>query len=182
VVIESAEVEGITATVAFAFLVLSAALVAVTVTLVLLVTVGAVNIPPLETVPPVADQATAVLLVPCTVALNCWVLPEATLALPGDTVRLIAPGAFTVMVALAILVASATLVAVTVTLVVLVTLGAVNIPVLETVPPVADQVTAVLVVPRTRIPNCWVCPDDRVVLVGLTEMLTPDSEVVEIYI
>jgi len=58
-------------TLALAFLVLSAALVAVTVTLVLLATAGAVNIPPLETLPEVADHSTTVLVVPCTDALNC---------------------------------------------------------------------------------------------------------------
>lgn len=140
--------------VALAFFVLSAALVAVTVALVLLVTFGAVNIPPLETVPALADHVTAVLLVPCTVALNCWVLPEARLALPGAMVTLTAAGAFTVTIALAFLVVSAALVAVTVTLVALVTLGAVNRPPLDTVPPVAAQVTAVLLVPFTVATNC----------------------------
>jgi hypothetical protein len=52
-------------------LVVSATLVAVTVTLVLLLTLGAVNIPPAETAPDEADQVTAVLLVPWTVAENC---------------------------------------------------------------------------------------------------------------
>ena len=36
---------------------------------------GAVYRPLLETVPPVADQVTAVLLVPLTVAVNCCVPP-----------------------------------------------------------------------------------------------------------
>ena len=53
------------------FMVVLATLVAVTVTLVLLVTLGAVNRPPVEIVPALADQVTAVLLVPCTVAVNC---------------------------------------------------------------------------------------------------------------
>jgi hypothetical protein len=53
------------------FVVLSAALVAVTETFVLALTLGAVNIPVLETVPALAAQLTAVLLVPWTVALNC---------------------------------------------------------------------------------------------------------------
>ena len=61
----------LTETIALAFLVVSAALVAVTVTFVLLVILGAVNNPPLETVPAVADHVTAVLLEPCTVAANC---------------------------------------------------------------------------------------------------------------
>jgi len=67
----NAEVGGVTATVALDFFVVLALLVAVTVTLVLLLTFGAVNMPPLETVPAVADQVTAVLLVPTTVAENC---------------------------------------------------------------------------------------------------------------
>jgi len=53
-----------TATVALAFLVVSAVLVAVTVTLLLLLTVGAVNSPPLEMEPALADHVTLVLLVP----------------------------------------------------------------------------------------------------------------------
>jgi hypothetical protein len=54
----NAEVGGVTATVALDFFVVLALLVAVTVTLVLLLTFGAVNMPPLETVPAVADQVT----------------------------------------------------------------------------------------------------------------------------
>ena len=46
----NAEVGGVTATVALDFFVVLALLVAVTVTLVLLLTFGAVNMPPLETV------------------------------------------------------------------------------------------------------------------------------------
>jgi hypothetical protein len=65
------------------------------------------------------------------------------LMLVGFSVRMPA-AAFTATVALAYLVASATLVAVTVTVSVAVTVGAVNSPVVLTVPEVADQVTAVL--------------------------------------
>jgi hypothetical protein len=68
---ESAEALALTETLALAFLVVSAVLMAVTVTLVGLVTLGAVNMPPLETVPEVADHVTVVLLVPCTQAANC---------------------------------------------------------------------------------------------------------------
>src|ERR1700722_37767 len=67
------------------------------------------------------------------------------LMLVGFNVRMPA-GAFTVTVALADLVLSATLVAVTVTVFVAVTVGAVNSPVVLTVPEMADQVTAVLLV------------------------------------
>ncbi len=63
-----------------------AALVAVTVTLVLLDTVGAVNTPLLLMLPAVVDHVTAVLLVPCMVALNCWFVPETRFALVGLTV------------------------------------------------------------------------------------------------
>jgi hypothetical protein len=135
----------LTVTVALAFLVESAELAAVTVTVVLLLTVGAVNNPPLEIEPAVADQVTAVLVVPWTVAVNCCVLPDPTLALVGETATVIA--GVTVTDALAFLVVSAALVAVTVTLVLLLTEGAVNSPLLETEPAVADQVTDVLVVP-----------------------------------
>jgi hypothetical protein len=71
VVMLNDEVSGFTATVALDFLVVSATLVAVTVAFELLVTVGAVNMPPLETDPAEADQVTAVLLVPWTTAENC---------------------------------------------------------------------------------------------------------------
>src|SRR5271166_3209755 len=67
------------------------------------------------------------------------------LMLVGFSVRMPA-AVFTVTVALADLVLSATLVAVTVTVFVAVTVGAVNSPVVLTVPEVADQVTAVLLV------------------------------------
>ena len=62
---------GLTAMDALAFLDVFAELVAVTVTLVAALTVGAVKRPVLETVPADADQVTAVLVVPCTLAVNC---------------------------------------------------------------------------------------------------------------
>ena len=65
-----------------------------------------------ETLPAVADQVTAVLLVPVTVAENCCVPPVRSEADVGDTE--IATGAATVTVAEADLVVSAALVAVTV--------------------------------------------------------------------
>jgi hypothetical protein len=55
---------GLTETLALAFFVESAALVAVMVTLVLVETLGAVNIPPDEIEPALADQLTDVLVVP----------------------------------------------------------------------------------------------------------------------
>jgi len=67
-----------------------------------------------ETVPPVADHVTAVLLLPVTVAVNCCVPPvcmeaEVGLMLTATT----GGGAVTVIVAVADLLVSATLVAVT---------------------------------------------------------------------
>ena len=46
---------------------------------------------------------------------------------------------------------------------------AVNNPLLDTVPPVAVQFTAVLELPVSVAVNCWVWPDCRVALVGATE-------------
>jgi len=74
-----------TETVALAAFVVSAALVARTVTVVAVVTVGAVKLPALVIVPALTDQFTDVLLVPCTLAENCCVAPEAILALVGET-------------------------------------------------------------------------------------------------
>ncbi len=59
-------------------------LVAVTVTFILEAQVGAVNIPELEIEPPEADQVTAVFVEPVTVAVNCWVPAEETVAEAGD--------------------------------------------------------------------------------------------------
>jgi hypothetical protein len=116
-------------------------------------------------VPPVADHVTAVLLVPLTVAENCWVPPvksEAEVGLmPIET-------SVTVTVADADLVVSATLVAVTVN--VPAVFGAVYRPVDETVPPVVDHVTAVLLLPVTVAVNCCVRPVKSEAVVGL--MLT----------
>jgi hypothetical protein len=75
---------GVTVTVAEALWLGSAWLVAVTVTVVLALTVGAVKSPELETDPAAADQVTAVFVVPVTVAVNCWVAPEATVAVVGE--------------------------------------------------------------------------------------------------
>ena len=125
--IESVATLGLTATLALDFFVLSTTLVAVTVTFVLLLTVGAENIPLLETVPEVADHVTPVLLLPCTRALNCWLLPECKATGLGETVTLmLGPEGLTVTYAWPLLVGSARLVAVTVTTAVLETLGAVK--------------------------------------------------------
>lgn len=147
----SPEEAGLTVTKALDFFVVSAALVAVTVTDELLVTFGAVNTPLVEIAPELADHVTAVLLVPCTVAANCLVLPEVKLVLEGEIDRVTPVVTFTE--AVAFLVLSAALVAVTVTVVPLLTVGAVNNPLLDTKPALALQVTLVLVVPSTFAEN-----------------------------
>ncbi len=170
------EVGGFTATVALDFLVVSALLVAVTVTLVPALTLGAVNMPPAETIPAEADHVTAVLLVPWTVAENCWVFPDVRVVFVGETVTLIVEATgLTATVAIAFFEVFALLVAVTVTLVAPLTVGAANRPLLEIVPADADQVTPVLVVPCTLAVNCFVLPDVRDVLVGETVTLMVDA-------
>jgi len=101
----------LTVTVADADLVVSATLVAFTVYVP--VVVGAVYRPRDDTVPPVADQVTAVLLEPLTVAVNCRVPLDRIEADVGDIVTA-TTGALTVTVADADFVLSATLVAFTV--------------------------------------------------------------------
>src|ERR1039457_850035 len=85
----------------------------------------------------------------------------------------------TVAVAAAWELALATLVAVKVTEVVLVTLGAVKAPLLEIVPALADQVTAVSAVPLMRAENCCCACDARVVLTGEIESTVPLAELEE---
>lgn len=162
------------ATLALAFLVLSAELVAVTVTVVFDVTEGAVNMPLPEIVPAEADHVTAVLLEPCTVATNCCPVPDFTDADVGETETLTvgAAAGTTLTTELALFVLSTELVARTVTEVVAETVGAVNMPALEILPAEADQVTAVLLVPCTLAVNCRLPPAVTLVLVGETEMLT----------
>jgi len=52
----------------------------VTVTAVFALTFGAVKSPELEIAPALADQVTVVFVEPVTVAVNCWVPAEETLA------------------------------------------------------------------------------------------------------
>jgi len=165
---------GVTNTLAVACLLESARLVAVTATEVLDVTVGAVNTPSLEIVPAPADQLTPVLFVFVTVAVNCCVAFDAIVALPGLTEMLTAGGlgGVTNTLAVACLLESARLVAVTATEVLDVTVGAVNTPLLEIAPALADQLTPVLFVFVTVAVNCCVAFDAIVALPGLTEMLT----------
>jgi len=80
---------GLTDTAADALWVGAATLVAVTVTVVAALTEGAVNNPVSDTVPALADQVTAVWLVPLTLALNCCEPREITLAPVGEIVTVI---------------------------------------------------------------------------------------------
>ena len=95
----------------------SAALFAVMVTYDILETAGAVSTPVLEIEPALVDHSTAVLLVPLTLAENCCVPPDETVALKGFTLTAIfcVLGAVTVTMAEALALVEATLVAVTVT-------------------------------------------------------------------
>ena len=65
-------------------------------------TAGALSKPVLEMEPAVVDHTTDVLLVPLTIAENCCVLPDTTVALSGFTLTLTfvgVVGGFTVTVA-----------------------------------------------------------------------------------
>jgi hypothetical protein len=173
VVIDNADVPGLTTTLALDLFVGSATLVAVTVKFVLADTLGAENKPALETVPEVADHVTAVLLVPVTRALNCWLLPEVKLAAFGETdTDTAAAAGLTVTEARANLVASATLVAVMVAVVDAVTLGAVNIPPLLIVPLLAVHTTPIFEVFLTLAVNCCVPAEVTLDEVGETVTLT----------
>lgn len=55
-------------------------------TVVTTVTAGALNRPLLETVPAVADQETARLWLPLTVAVNCWTPRDERVVLDGEIV------------------------------------------------------------------------------------------------
>ncbi len=110
-----------------------------------------------------------------TVAVNCFVPLEETVAVVGEIVTLTGavPAGLIVTVALACLLLSATLVTVTEIWVVEVTVGAVNKPVVEIVPAPAVQITAWFVVLLTVSVNCFVLFAETVAVVGETETLTP---------
>jgi hypothetical protein len=91
--------DGFTVTDAWADLVLSATLVAVMVAVVDELTLGAVNTPSPEIVPPLALQLTPVFEVLLTVAANRWLPPASRLDEVGETATLTAVGGFTVIVA-----------------------------------------------------------------------------------
>jgi len=154
-----------TVTVATADFVGSSTLVAVIRTDVVEVTVGAVNVPPSEIVPWVADHVTCVCWVLLTVATNSCCLDEFMATVVGLIETL--TGGATVTTAVADWVGSATLFAVTETVVSAFTCGAVNKPALEIEPCVADQVTARLVVLTTFAVNSWVRPEGRLAVVGV---------------
>ena len=80
-----AEPAGVIVRVALACLLASATLVAVTVAVVLALTIGAVYSPLLEMVPDDAVHVIDVLLIPVSVAVNCRVPRDATVALLGET-------------------------------------------------------------------------------------------------
>jgi len=162
----------VTVTLAEADLVVSALLTAFTVTLVFAVTLGAVNSPAVEIDPAVADHVTPVFVEPLTVALNCCVLPEATVALAGETETATSPGGVTVTTAEADVLVSASLTAFTVTSVVELTVGAVKAPELEIDPALADHVTAEFVDPLTAAVNCCVPPEASVALTGEMAIVT----------
>jgi hypothetical protein len=127
-----------------------------------------VNRPVALIVPPVADHVTAVLFVPVTVAVNCCVPPMLMVNTVGEIATV--TGALTVTVADADCAGSAALVAVTVY--VPGALGAVYSPSGEMVPPVADQVTAVMSEPVIIAVNCCVPPGNNDAAVGDTDTVT----------
>ena len=79
---------------------------------------------------------------PLTVAVNCRVPPDVTVAVAGDTATVPEPAGLTVTVVDADLVLSAWLVACTVTLMLELQVGAVRVPEEEMEPADALQVTA----------------------------------------
>ena len=91
--------DGFTVTEACADLVLSAKLVAVMVAVVDELTLGAVNTPSVEIVPPFALQLTPVFEVLLTVAANRWLPPDGRLDEVGETATLTLADGFTVIVA-----------------------------------------------------------------------------------
>jgi len=161
----------------------SATLVTVTVTVLGVGTVpGAVYSPLSEMVPKVEFplltwftlHVTAVLLVPVSLTVNCWVFPLAGVAFAGETL-IETDAAVTVTFADADLVVSATLVAVTVTVLGVGTaLGAVYSPISEMVPTVEFPPFTLFTLHSTALPigpartavNCCFCPVSTVADAG----------------
>jgi len=98
------------------------------------------------------DQVTPVLVVPCTVAVNCAEAPAETVVELGE-IETFTTGTVTVTVAVPFWVVSATLVAVTIGIAAWE--GAVYKPLEVMVPPpTTDQVTLGLLFPATIALNC----------------------------
>jgi hypothetical protein len=116
------------------------------------------------------DQVTLVSPVFLTAAVNCWSCADGRLIFPGSLDTLM--GGFTVSDTEEETFGSATLVAVTDTFVVVLTVGAVNNPLLEIVPFVADHVTPFLTLPVTVALKGWVFPEFMTTPVGVTETFT----------
>jgi hypothetical protein len=166
-----------TVTLAEAFFDVSAALVAVTVYVPAVP--GAVYKPEFDTVPPVAVQVTAVFELPVTVALNCFVAPvwiDAEVGLMETTTG--GAAVVTVTVADADTLVSATLVAVTVYEPAVV--GAVYKPEAEMLPPLANQVTAVLLLPVIDVLNCCVLPTCTAAEIGVIDNVIAGAVVVTV--
>lgn len=129
---------------------------------------------------PFTCHVTDVLLVFCTVAVNCCVVPAGTVADVGDSEMVTPTAVVMVTVAEADLVVSAWETAVTVTVAGLGTVaGAVYKPAVEIVPtvllpavtPFTCHVTAVLLVFFRVAVNCCVVPAVTLAVVGATETL-----------
>lgn len=181
----------VTVTVVVPDLVVSAVEVALTVSVAAVSPAATVNKPALAVIlvpdiPPVTVHVTvcAGLLVPFTVALNCRVMPLATLGVAGLTVTLVTVGVdilppVTVTAAVPDLAVSAVEAALTVRLVRVSSEATVSFPVVSTVVPdflpvsTIDQltVTAGLLVPVTVALNCCVAPLATLALGGVTVTL-----------
>src|SRR5579864_6813053 len=175
---------------ALAEAVVCAALCAVTATELDGTAAGAVYMPDEVTVPtvefppsaPFTIQFAAVLLVPETVALNCWECPTGRLTLSGETaIETAAAGTDTTDTeALAAALAFATLCAVIVMVPGSAIVGALYKPDEEIVPAVelppifslTSHLTALSPVPDTEALNCSDCPTPRVEELGEIETLT----------
>src|SRR5579864_4859106 len=187
---ETETVAGMIETGALAEAVVCAALCAVTATELDGTAAGAVYRPEEVTVPtvefppsaPFTIQFAAVLLVPETVALNCWECPTGRLTLSGEMAIETAPAGTdtTDTEALAAALAFATLCAVIVMLPGRAIVGALYkpdeeiVPVVE-LPPIfllTSQLSFLLLVPDTEAWNCSDCPTRKVEELGVIETLT----------
>jgi hypothetical protein len=133
---------------------------------------GVVNSPLSVMTPPVADQVTPVLLVLVTSAENCSGVPGATVEVPGMTLTTGLPfdedDEAIARVAMPRTKELATLVATIWIMLPGLALGVVNSPLSVMTPPVADQVTPVLLVLVTSAENCSGVPGATVEVPGVT--------------